>query len=76
MVGLIAAIIIQVRIGLRPLFALRREVAEVRKGAPTASPAAIPANWRPWPRSSTPCWPITRRWSSASAPMSATWPTP
>jgi signal transduction histidine kinase len=31
-VGLIAAVIIQVRVGLRPLFALRREVADVRTG--------------------------------------------
>lgn len=30
--GLIAAVIIQVRVGLRPLFALRREVAAVRTG--------------------------------------------
>ncbi len=30
--GLIAAVIIQVRVGLRPLFALRREVASVRTG--------------------------------------------
>jgi signal transduction histidine kinase len=31
-IGLIAAVIIQVRVGLRPLFALRREVADVRTG--------------------------------------------
>lgn len=31
-VGLIAAVIIQVRVGLGPLFALRREVADVRTG--------------------------------------------
>ncbi len=31
-VGLIAAVIIQVRVGLQPLFALRREVADVRTG--------------------------------------------
>ena len=30
--GLIAAIVIQVRVGLRPLFELRREVADVRRG--------------------------------------------
>ena len=30
--GLIAAVILQVRVGLRPLFALRREVAAVRTG--------------------------------------------
>jgi signal transduction histidine kinase len=30
--GLIAAIVIQVRVGLRPLFELRREVAAVRRG--------------------------------------------
>ncbi len=32
-VGLILAVLIQVRVGLRPLFALRREVAAVRKGS-------------------------------------------
>ncbi|HEX5380239.1 MAG TPA: sensor histidine kinase [Phenylobacterium sp.] len=31
-VGLVAAVVIQVRVGLNPLFALRREVAEVRRG--------------------------------------------
>ncbi|HEY7851456.1 MAG TPA: ATP-binding protein [Caulobacteraceae bacterium] len=31
-VGLVVAVIIQVRVGLRPLFALRREVADVRTG--------------------------------------------
>ncbi len=30
--GLIAAVVVQVRVGLRPLFALRREVAAVRTG--------------------------------------------
>jgi signal transduction histidine kinase len=30
--GLVAAVIIQVRVGLQPLFALRREVADVRTG--------------------------------------------
>jgi signal transduction histidine kinase len=30
--GLIAAVVIQVRVGLRPLFELRREVADVRRG--------------------------------------------
>jgi signal transduction histidine kinase len=31
-VGMIAAVVIQVRVGLNPLFALRREVASVRRG--------------------------------------------
>jgi signal transduction histidine kinase len=31
-VGLIAAVVVQVRVGLRPLFALQREVADVRIG--------------------------------------------
>jgi signal transduction histidine kinase len=31
-VGLLAAVVVQVRVGLRPLFALRREVSEVRTG--------------------------------------------
>ena len=30
--GLVAAVVLQVRVGLNPLFALRREVAEVRRG--------------------------------------------
>lgn len=30
--GLVAAVVVQVRVGLRPLFALRREVASVRRG--------------------------------------------
>ena len=30
--GLMAAVVIQVRVGLRPLFDLRREVADVRRG--------------------------------------------
>jgi signal transduction histidine kinase len=30
--GLVAAVVIQVRVGLNPLFVLRREVAEVRRG--------------------------------------------
>ena len=31
-IGLIAAVVLQVRIGLRPLFELRREIAEIRNG--------------------------------------------
>ncbi|MCX8499031.1 MAG: ATP-binding protein [Caulobacteraceae bacterium] len=31
-IGLMAAVVLQVRIGLRPLFELRREIAEVRNG--------------------------------------------
>lgn len=31
-VGLIAAVVLQVRVGLEPLFALRREIAEIRNG--------------------------------------------
>jgi len=31
-IGLIAAVVLQVRIGLKPLFELRREIAEVRNG--------------------------------------------
>jgi len=30
--GMLAAVVIQVRVGLRPLFALRREIADVRRG--------------------------------------------
>lgn len=31
-IGMLAAVVIQVRVGLHPLFALRREVAQVRRG--------------------------------------------
>jgi signal transduction histidine kinase len=45
--GLIAAIIIQVRIGLRPLFALRREVAQVRKGGADRVAGRYPSELAP-----------------------------
>jgi signal transduction histidine kinase len=45
--GLTAAIIIQVRIGLRPLFALRREVAEVRKGGADRVAGVYPSELAP-----------------------------
>jgi signal transduction histidine kinase len=46
-VGLIAAIFIQVRIGLRPLFNLRREVADVRKGATDRIAGRYPSELAP-----------------------------
>ncbi|CAN5338296.1 sensor histidine kinase [soil metagenome] len=45
--GLIAAIVIQVRIGLRPLFALSAEVAEVRKGRKDRLVGAYPIELSP-----------------------------
>lgn len=45
--GLIAAIVIQVRIGLQPLFALRREVADVRTGRAERLAGAYPTELEP-----------------------------
>lgn len=45
--GLVAAIVIQVRVGLRPLFALRREVAEVRRGKAERLAGAYPSEVAP-----------------------------
>jgi signal transduction histidine kinase len=45
--GLIAAVIIQVRVGLRPLFDLRHEVAEVRRGKAERLQAEYPSELRP-----------------------------
>lgn len=46
-IGLIAAVIIQVRVGLRPLFALRREVADVRTGKSERVMGAYPTELEP-----------------------------
>jgi signal transduction histidine kinase len=46
-VGLIAAVIIQVRVGLRPLFALRREVADVRTGRRESLEGTYPTELEP-----------------------------
>lgn len=46
-VGLIAAVLLQVRIGLRPLFVLRKEVAEVRAGKADALVQKYPAELEP-----------------------------
>lgn len=45
--GLIAAVAIQVRVGLRPLFALRREVADVRRGKAVRIEGEFPAELTP-----------------------------
>ena len=45
--GLIAAVIIQVRVGLQPLFALRREVAAVRIGQSERLVAEYPVELEP-----------------------------
>ncbi len=45
--GLIAAIVIQVRVGLRPLFDLRREVAAVRRGKAERLVGAYPVELTP-----------------------------
>jgi len=46
-VGLIAAVIVQVRVGLRPLFALRREVAAVRTGSSERIEGRYPSELEP-----------------------------
>jgi signal transduction histidine kinase len=45
--GLIAAVILQVRVGLRPLFALRREVADVRRGRAERIEGEFPSELKP-----------------------------
>jgi signal transduction histidine kinase len=45
--GLIAAVIVQVRVGLQPLFALRREVAAVRTGERERIEGAYPTELQP-----------------------------
>jgi hypothetical protein len=45
--GLIAAVYLQVRIGLQPLFRLRREIAQVRKGKSESLTGAYPAELAP-----------------------------
>ncbi|HEY2357793.1 MAG TPA: ATP-binding protein [Phenylobacterium sp.] len=45
--GLIVAIVIQVRVGLRPLFELRREVAAVRRGQAERLAASYPSELTP-----------------------------
>jgi signal transduction histidine kinase len=46
-VGMIAAVVIQVRVGLNPLFALRREVADVRRGKAERVESAYPSELAP-----------------------------
>ncbi|MDZ4376229.1 MAG: ATP-binding protein [Phenylobacterium sp.] len=46
-VGLILAVIVQVRVGLQPLFQLRREVADVRRGKSERLQADYPTELRP-----------------------------
>ncbi|MDR3513231.1 MAG: ATP-binding protein [Caulobacteraceae bacterium] len=45
--GLVLAVFIQVRVGLSPLFALRREVADVRTGKAERVAGAYPSELRP-----------------------------
>ena len=45
--GLIVAVVIQVRVGLRPLFDLRREVADVRRGKAERLAGAYPRELTP-----------------------------
>lgn len=45
--GLVSAVILQVRVGLRPLFAMGRDVAQVRKGGAERLTGAYPAELAP-----------------------------
>ncbi len=45
--GLVAAVVIQVRVGLSPLFAMRRDLAEVRKGKVEGLTGAYPTELQP-----------------------------
>ena len=45
--GLVGAVVIQVRVGLTPLFALRREIAEVRRGKSDQILGAYPTELTP-----------------------------
>ena len=45
--GLVAAVIVQVRVGLKPLFDLRREVTDVRKGRSERVDGAYPLELEP-----------------------------
>ncbi len=45
--GLVGAVVIQVRVGLTPLFALRREIAEVRRGKSDQISGAYPTELTP-----------------------------
>jgi signal transduction histidine kinase len=46
-VGILAAVVIQVRVGLRPLFDLRREISDVRKGKTERVAGAYPEELEP-----------------------------
>ncbi|HEX7886640.1 MAG TPA: sensor histidine kinase, partial [Phenylobacterium sp.] len=46
-VGLILAVVVQVRVGLRPLFRLRQEVADVRRGKADRLQADYPSELKP-----------------------------
>lgn len=46
-IGLVAAVIIQVRVGLQPLFALRREVADIRTGKGERVAGSYPTELEP-----------------------------
>ena len=46
-IGLIAAVVVQVRVGLTPLFALRREIAQVRRGKAERVVQAYPTELTP-----------------------------
>jgi signal transduction histidine kinase len=45
--GLVAAVVIQVRVGLHPLFAMGREIAEVRRGGAQRLTGAYPSELEP-----------------------------
>jgi len=71
--ALIAAVAIQVRIGLRPLHRLRAGVAAIREGRINGSRARSPPRPSRWSRISTRCFNATRRSSPVAASRPATW---
>ncbi|MCX2723442.1 hypothetical protein [Roseibium salinum] len=73
--GLILAIFLQVRVGLRPLSRLRASLSAVRRGRRSESTRPCRGKSRPWRWNSTLSSSPTGRLSSGHGPMSATWHT-
>lgn len=74
--GLLAATFIQVRIGLRPLNALRQALGAIRIGETEQLEGNYPRRSRRSSPNSTPWWPQTGKSSIGPAPRSAIWPMP
>lgn len=74
--GLALAVVLQLRLALRPLQWLRKGLSDVRTGATPRLEGHFPASSSPWCRSSTMCSASMPTWCSARAPRPATWPMP